>query len=97
MFEVGARVFQIVGLIEKITKQEGPDHVMTLLGFMFDSTTNIISILPSKMDEILSLIDSVLDMDEKGGVISFSTLLSLHDKLMWAATGMRLGRSNYHP
>ena len=75
MFEVEARVFQIVGLIEKITKQEGPDHVMTLLGIMFDSTTNIFLILSSKMDEILSLIDSVLDMDEKGGVISFWTPL----------------------
>ena len=39
VFQVGERVFEIVGLIEKITKREGPDRVMTLLGFTFDSTT----------------------------------------------------------
>jgi len=93
VFQVGERVFKILGLIEKITKREGPDRVMTLLGFTFDSTTNLLSIPTQKINEILSLIDSVLDMAEKGGSVPFATLLSLHGKLMWAATGIELGRS----
>ena len=95
MFQVGERVFEIVGFIEKITKREGPDRVMTLLGFTFDSTTNLLSIPPPNINEILSLIDSVLGMAGKGGAVPFVTLLSLHGKLIWAATSIELGRSQF--
>jgi len=93
IFEIGERVFEIIGLVEKITKREGPARVMTLLGFNVDSTTNLLSIPSLKCDEMLALIDAVLDMAAKGGAVPFSTLLSLHGKLMWASTGIELGRS----
>ena len=90
---MGVRVFEIVGLIGEITKWEGKDHFMTLLSFTVRSTTKLLSIPPQKIIKILSMIDSVRDMAEKGGAVPFSTLLSLYGNLMWAATSVELGRS----
>lgn len=90
---MGVRVFEIVGLIREITKREGPDRFMTLLSFTVHSTTKLLSIPPQKINKILSMIDSVRDMAEKGGAVPFSTLLSLYGNLMWVATSVELGRS----
>ena len=93
LFEIGARVYEILGLIEKVVKREGPARVMTLLGFEFNSTTGVLRIPDAKAQEIRLLIRQILDTAEKGGSVPWSILSSAHGKLMWAATGIELGRS----
>jgi len=44
---------------------------------MFDSTTNLLSVPPQIIKKILSLMESVLDMAEKGGSVPCSILDSL--------------------
>ena len=63
IFEIGAKVFEILGLVEKIVKREGPARVMTLLGF--NSSTHILSIPEPKQVELLHLISQILDILKK--------------------------------
>jgi hypothetical protein len=93
LFEIGARVYEILGLVEKIVKREGPARVMTLLGFEFNSTSGVLRIPSQKANEILALLRQVLDMARRGGAVSWANLSSLHGKLMWASTGIELGRA----
>ena len=93
VFEIGARVFELVGLIEKVVKREGPARVMALLGFEFHSLTGVLRIPDGKCGEILSLLDAVLQASVRREAIPFSLLLSLVGKLTWASTGIELGRS----
>ena len=97
IFEIGAKVFEILGLVEKIVKREGPARVMTLLGFSFDSNTSTLSIPKLKADEIVDLIDVALDMAAKAGCVSFAFLQSLVGKLTWASTGIEVGRTYLAP
>ena len=96
IFEIGSRVFEILGLVEKIVKREGPARVMTLLGFEFNSITHILSIPSAKCTEILHLVKDVLIIAERRGSMPFSILLSLAGKLTWAATGLISGRPYLH-
>ena len=66
---------------------------MTLLGFEFNSTTGVLRIPEAKALEIVLLIRQVIATAHKGGSVPWSILLSLHGKLMWASTGIKLGRS----
>jgi hypothetical protein len=93
LFEIGAKVYEILGLIEKVVKREGPARVMTLLGFEFNSTTGVLRIPEAKASEIVLLIRQVIATAHKGGSVPWSILSSLHGKLMWASTGIELGRS----
>ena len=93
IFEIGARVFELVGLIEKVVKREGPARVMALLGFEFHSLTGILRIPEGKRMEILSLLDTVLLSSTRREAIPYSLLLSLVGKLTWASTGIELGRA----
>ena len=93
VFEIGAKVYEILGLVEKIVKREGPDRVMTMLGFVFNSVSQTLSVPTAKCSEILMLIDLVLAMGSQAGSVSFSILQSLVGKLVWASTGIELGRS----
>lgn len=93
LFEIGAKVYEILGLIEKVVKREGPARVMTLLGFEFNSTTGVLRIPEAKAQEIVVLIRQVLATADEGGSVPWSILSSLHGKLMWASTGIELGRS----
>ena len=56
LFEIGAKVYEILGLIEKVVKREGPAQVMTLLGFEFNSTTGVLHIPEAKATESVLLI-----------------------------------------
>jgi hypothetical protein len=56
-------VFEILGLVEKIVKREGPARVMTLLGF--NSSTHILSIPEPKQVELLHVISQILDILKK--------------------------------
>jgi len=91
LFEIRAKVYEILGLIEKVVKQEGPARVMTLLGFEFNSTTGVLCI--PKASEIVLLIHQVIATAHKDGSVPWLILSSLHGKLMWASTGIELGGS----
>ena len=93
IFEIGGRVFELLGLVEKIVKREGPARIMTLLGFEFNSVTQFLSIPQVKCDELVHLIDQMLDMGRRRGAVPFSVLLSLVGKLTWASTGIMAGRA----
>ena len=93
VFAIGAKIYEILGLVEKIIKREGPARVMTLLGFVFDSTTHTLSVPPPKCAEMIALIEVVLAMGDVEGSVSFSIMQSLVGKLVWASTGIELGRS----
>jgi len=93
LFEIGAKVYEILGLIEKVIKREGPARVMTLLGFEFNSTTGVLRIPEAKASEIVLLIRQVVATAHNGSSIPWSILSSLHGKLMRASTGIELGRS----
>jgi len=54
LFEIGAKVYEILGLIEKVVKREGPARVMTLLGFELNSTTGVLRIPEAKAQEIVA-------------------------------------------
>ena len=86
-------MYEILGLIEKVVKREGPARVMTLLGFKFNLTTGVLRIPEAKAQEIVLLIRQVLATADEGGSVPWSILSSLHGKLMWASTGIELGRS----
>jgi hypothetical protein len=93
LFEIGALVYKILGLVEKIIKREGPARVLTLLGFEFNSSTGRLHIPSAKAREIQALLRQVLQTATEGGAVPWSILSSLHGKLMWASTGIELGRS----
>jgi hypothetical protein len=93
LFEIGAHVYKILGLVEKIIKREGPARVLTLLGFEFNSSTGLLRIPSAKAREIQALLRQVLQTATEGGAVPWSILSSLHGKLMWASTGIELGRS----
>jgi len=93
LFEIGAKVYEILGLIEKVVKRESPARVMTLLGFEFNLTTGVLRIPEAKAQEIVLLIRQVLATADEGGSVPWSILSSLHCKLMCASTGIELGRS----
>ena len=93
IFEIGAKVFELLGLIEKVVKREGPARVMALLGFQFDSVTGRLQIPHAKCKEILELLEGVLAASATRSAVPFSVLLSLVGKLTWASTGIELGRS----
>ena len=93
LFEVWAKVYEILGLIENVVKREGPARVMTLLGFEFNSTTGVLRIPEAKAQEIVMLIRQVLATADEGRSVPWSILSSLHGKLIWASTGIELERS----
>ena len=93
LFEIGAKVYEILGLVEKVVKREGPARVMTLLGFEFNSSSGALRIPSVKAQEILALIEQVVLAASSGSAVPWSILSSLHGKLMWASTGIELGRS----
>ena len=74
LFEIGAKVYEILGLIEKVVKREGPARVMTLLGFEFNSTTGVLRIPEAKASEIVLLIRQVIATAHKGGSVPWSIL-----------------------
>ena len=74
LFEIGAKVYKILGLIEKVVKREGPARVMTLLGFEFNSTTGVLRIPEAKASEIVLLIRQVIATAHKGGSVPWSIL-----------------------
>ena len=94
LFEIGAKVYEILGLIEKVFKREGPARVMTLLGFEFNSTTGVLHIPEAEATKMILLIRQVIATAHKGGSVPWSILSSLHGKLRWASTGIELSRSN---
>jgi hypothetical protein len=59
--EMGAKVFEILCLVEKIAKREWSSRVMTLLGFAFNSSTHILSIREPNQVELLHVISQILD------------------------------------
>jgi len=66
---------------------------MTLLGFEFNSTTGVLRIPEAKASEFVLLIRQIIATAHKSGSVPWSILSSFHDKLMWASTGIELGRS----
>jgi len=72
LFEIGAKVYEIPGLIEKVVKREGPARIMTLLGFEFNSTTGVLRIPEAKASEIVLLIRQFIATAHKGGSVPCS-------------------------
>jgi len=95
LFEIGAKIYEILGLIEKVVKRKDPARVMMLRGFEFNSKTGVLRIPETKASEIVLLIRQVIATAHwhKGGSVPWSILSSLHAKLMCASTGIELGRS----
>jgi len=93
LFKIGAKVYEILGLIEKVVKRKGPARVMMLLGFESNSTTGVLRIPEAKATEIVLLIHQVIATAYRGSSVPWLILSSLHGKLMWASTGIELGRS----
>jgi len=77
LFESGAKVYEILGLIEKVVKREGSARVMTLQGFEINSTTGVLRIPEAKAQEIVMLIRQVLATADEGGSVPWSILSSL--------------------
>ena len=79
--EIGAQVFEILGLVEKIVNREGPARVMTLLGFAFNSSTHILSIPEPKQVELLHLISHILDIKKKRWVSAVERAVIIDKKI----------------
>jgi len=60
LFEIGAKVYEILGLIERVIKREGPARLITLLGFEFNSSTGVLRIPEAKVSKIVLLIRQVI-------------------------------------
>jgi len=60
LFEIGAKVYEILGLIEMVIKREGPARLITLLGFEFNSSTGVLRIPEAKVSKIVLLIRQVI-------------------------------------
>mmetsp|Transcript_30389 Transcript_30389/g.62612 ORF Transcript_30389/g.62612 Transcript_30389/m.62612 type:complete len:869 (-) Transcript_30389:3743-6349(-) len=93
LVDVGAKVFELVGVVEKIMKREGPDQLMCLLGFLFNTLTHCLSIPEKKAREILMLLDSILDRVDKVQSVAHQELSSLVGRLTWSSTAVVLGRA----
>jgi len=90
---LAGRIFELVGVIEKVLKREGPAQALVLLGFLFDTTTGLLSIPADKAKAMLVMIDDMLARAERFQSVSWSEFSNLIGKLTWAATGVELGRA----
>ena len=93
LVSVGAFIFQVAGLIEKISKREGPDQKLALLGFLFNTLQHLLSIPETKSKEILFQIESILRRVDARQSVSFQEFLSLIGKLTWAGSAIVMGRA----
>ena len=91
--EIAAQVFELIRVIEKVSKREGPNRALVLLGFLFNSTTRVLSIPVEKLRALLAMIDDFLARAEAMQSISWTEFQNLIGKLTWAATGVELGRT----
>jgi len=60
LVNVGACVFKLVGVVEKLMKREGPGQLLCLLGFLFSTIAHCLRIPEEKAREILMLLDGIL-------------------------------------
>jgi len=90
---LAGRIFELIGVIEKVLKREGPAQALVLLGFLFDTVTGLLSIPEDKSRAILAMIDDVLHRADNRQSVSWSEFSNLIGKLTWAATGVEIGRA----
>eukprot|EP00961_Rhodomonas_salina_P017151 230564-Rhodomonas_salina.1 len=90
---VAARIFELVGVTEKVLKREGPARALDLLGMRFSTVTHELSIPERKCSEILVLLEGILGRCERRQSVSWHELESMVGKLMWASGAVELGKA----
>eukprot|EP00961_Rhodomonas_salina_P006910 93777-Rhodomonas_salina.1 len=91
LVEVAARVFELAGVTEKLTKRER-GFALVVLGFLFDTKSGVLRIPPEKCKEILALLRSVRERARRGQSVSLRELSSLGGKLTWSCAAVVCGR-----
>lgn len=93
LVQVGALVFELMNVREKVLKLEGPSKCLQLLGKMFDVNTGLLLVPLNRANEICALIQSILTLGDNRQSISYQELASVVRRLTWAGTGVELGRA----
>jgi len=93
LVDVGALIFRLVGVIEKVAKREGPSQVLCLLGFLFDSLRHQLKIPAAKAEEICFLLDRILERVDRRQSVAYQELSSMIGKLVWASPAVILGKA----
>jgi len=91
--ELGAFVFEIIGVTEKVVKREGPGQALELLGFLFDTLRHQLKIPPDKRKELCFVLDRIFERAEARQSIAHQELSSIIGKLVWASAAIVLGRA----